>query len=474
MRSMAERRFRVRWWYGLIVVVVCLPLSGLVIAKIMRETGKAQYEAAVEARRAIGRPATVTDIIALAPAVQPELQEAWYAWQEGYLKLPHTPVPFSPRWSHYIAGAVELPSEIHAWVQGRREVFARARVLVRNSNLVISGFGYVAADLPPHRRGIADTAALRLPNLLVIREFAHWLSYESVMAKDPIPVLKDFDALLHALDNPLTLIDAMIAVSVSDIRDAAIFTLAWRGRLPAEYCAAWLREAPNHLFWVARGLESEIALHCAGMANSLDKGDLLDWSLPRAWWISLSGWRLWSQGYSQCANSVGLLGAWCDRLESRRPDTLPLATHGVFGPGILTIITIPNFTEAVLVALENSARHRQIRLAVRLLSLPASELPADGAELERLLDDPTALNAGGDSLVLTYERLAPDRFRLSVDPLAAGPNIVVDPGRIVDLGKPVGTSASTEPYVFGSAMVEVQVPNLTAAPETAPSPPPAP
>lgn len=463
MVVMAQRRFRVKWWHGLIAFVVCLPLSGLVIAKIAREDGKARYEAAVAARQALGRPATVADVIALAPTVDPVLQEAWHAWQQGYLRMKHVPDPnLSPQWERWVAGVAELAPEIHDWVEGRREVFAPARLLVRNPELVISGFGFVAADLPPQRQGILNTSALRIANLLAVRDFARWLSYESVLANDPFPALSDLDALLQALDPPITLIDAMIAVAVSDIRDTAVFALAWRDRLPAEYRAAWLDEAPMHVHWIARGLEGEIALLWAGMANSLSDGLLFDVGSSRAWWWSWSGWQLWTQGYTECSIAVDWLGAWCDRLDNRRPDVLTLPTSGDFAPGVLTAMALVNCPESALTALQAAARHQQFRLAVRLLSLPPDELPADRAELERRLADPTALNAGGDALALTYERLGPDRFRLSVDPHAPGPNLVVDPGRIADLGKAVGTPASAEPYVLGSGKVEVSLPGTVA------------
>lgn len=478
MHSMAERRFRVRWWHGLIVFVICLPLVGFLIAVISRNNGESRYAEAVAARQALGQPATVADFVALAPTVDTSIQDAWHAWQANYLKLPvifmkaHT-----ESWERFVPGTDEITIEIRDYVEGRRQVIAPARKLLRDPNLVISGFGFAAADLPPERRGILATSALRIPNLLATRHLAEWLAYEALSAADPLVALSDLDALLHKLDPPCTLIGTMIAVAISTIRDGAVFALCWRGDLPEHYRTAWLAETPHHLRWTARGFDSEICLLWGGVAHSLTNGELfggLTASTPTLpWWLSRSGWQIWSQGFHECAIGITWIGAWSDRLEGRRPDALPMPTYGTLGPSPITAILLPNLSESATTALTATTRHRQIRLAVRIMSRPEVQLPADEVELGVRLSDAHVLDPGGDALALSYERLAPDRFRLSVNPHAPGPNII-EASRIADLGMSVGTPASSEPYVLDRAMVEVQVPNLTAAPETAPSLPPAP
>jgi hypothetical protein len=460
------RRLRLRWWHLAIATVVLLGAALIATAYAWRAMGRGQYLAVVEQLRAAGQPASVDDFVALAPAVDRAVQDAWDAWQKRYAAGPNSFLNAVSNhykvWDAWIAGPGPRPTAVDALLSGTAADFADAVRLLRSGRLVLSGFGWMAKDLPPDKRRMPFTAALTLPNLLSTRELAEWLHHAAVLAEDPRQHLADLDALMVAMGRPATLIEAMIQVAVANIRDRAYLELALLDRLPVEARERWLAEAPRALHVVGDGFTGESALFAHGFAGMLDQS-----ATPFPVITMNSGWQsawfsagVWLTGYQDCAVMAEVETHIGQRLRGERPDAWPTWEQIRPRLSVLGRIAVPNLFESAISAVQADAAQRMARLAARVVALArAGALPVDQAALLTALGDPGALAASGDLLGLRYEVPAPGRFRLVVDPASPIPGFD-DPTRMPQRSKLAGTPPAKVPLVLrgeGGA-IEIQLP----------------
>jgi hypothetical protein len=466
------RRLRIRWWHLAIATVVLLIAALIATAYAWRAMGRGQYLAVVEQLRAAGRPASVDDFVALAPPVDRPLQDAWDAWQKrrsSGSSAASYPIDLGgslgrqqKAWDAWVVGQGPRPADVEAIIARFAPDQADALRLLRQGGLVLSGFGWMAKDLPPDKRSLPFTSALTLPNLLVVREVAVWLHHAAVLAEDPRQHLADLDALVAAMERPATLIDAMIALAIANIRDRTYIELALLGRLPDEARQRWLAEPAHNLRLVGDGFAGESALFGHGMAAMIDH-DLTP--IPfivenRDWQGFWFGAVIWTTGFKDCAQMIAIETHIAQRLRGDRADSWPTWDQVQLRLGPLGRAVMPNLWESAITAIQADAAQRIARMAVRIIGLArASALPADQGALLAALGDPQALAPGGDQLAVRYEVPAPGRFRLVIDPASPVPDFD-DPKRMPQRSKAAGSPPAKEPLMLSGpgGVLEIQLP----------------
>jgi len=452
--------FRIAWWHIAIALVITVVLALLAVSLSLRASGRAHFLAQAEARRALGRPATIDDYLARAPQVDMVAHETWDAWSKSAAAAWTDPAYDRKAWDRWVTGLDQRPESIAATVAARRASYATPLSLLRRGDLVLSAYGWVVTDLPPGKRTLTHAAAVRLPNLLMVRDLAEWLRNDAALSVDPRLVLDDLDALRTALERqPGTIMDAMITVAVSAIRDRAYGDLALRGTLPPDRRERWLAEPSQALRCAADGFDGEAALFSGGLYAMVDQAGpfgsgFADHSVINA----LAAPWFWATAFNDAAVMLEVEGAIADRLRGTTSVAPPPWATIAPRLGMIGRIAVPNLLESCIFALEADAWHRCARLAVRLLDLGrGSGLPADHAAALATLGEPVGFAAAGDHLWLRYERLSDARFRLLIDPASPAPNFD-DPKRMPSRGAKAGTPAASQPLVWERALIELPVP----------------
>lgn len=465
MTDTHPRRLRLRWWHLALIAIALSLAAAVTTAGVWRAMNRAHYQRVVDDLRAAGKPASVDDLVALAPAVDRGVQEAWDAWQKSLTsggafakqELQNDLAKHQAAWDAWVTGGGPRPDAVATIIATHAPRFAAALPLLRHGDLVATGFGFMAVDLPPGKRRMPFTTSMRIANLFACRELGLWLRHSALLADDPTQHLADLDAIHAALQRPASLIDGMIALSVGEQRDRAYLELALLGRLPEAARRAWLGEESHCLRLVADAFTGESVMMGMGAAAMFDSEGPEGFTGKGNWPFAV---RLWVSGYRDCAIMVECETHIAQRLRGERADTWPSWEQiEARGLGPLAHIAFPNLHEAAVSSLHADAVQRGARLAVRVIGLArAGTLPADQAALLAALGDPGALSPTGDHLHLRYEVPAPGRFRLVVDPGSPLPNFD-DPKRMPERTKAVGTPPAKEPLVWQRhGLIEIRVP----------------
>jgi hypothetical protein len=456
-----------RWWHIVMLVMVLVTLVAVAVLIALRGAGRAHYHEVIAGLKGAGHPVSVDDLLALAPTVDRGRQAAWDAWQKAYTTGAGRATSLAERlgrhqlaYDAWIAGTGSPPNQVEDIILASAADFAAALPPLRGDGLVLSGYGWMAEDLPVGRRRMPFTSAMRLPNLLCVRELALWLRHATAVATDPRPSLADLDALNAAMARPVTLIDAMIALALADIRDRTYVDLALLDRLPDAERQHWLAEPCRHLALLADAIDGESVLMAMAAAEMLEVESL---ELVSGWEKSMASLRLWITGHRDCARMAEVEVHAAQRLRGQRLDTWNDGPAFNDQLGILGRICMPNLTESAITALQADARHRMTRLAVMLIGMERrGGLPADQAALRAALGDADLLAPAGDHLHLLYEALTADRFRVVVDPASPLPDFD-DPKRMGKRTLMAGAPPAKEPLVWLRGQdIELRVP--TTAP----------
>lgn len=468
---MSSSSLRVRWWHLVLIGALLLLTTLVAIAFAWRAHGRAQYHDVIAGLKSKGSPSSIDDYIARAPAVDHRLQDDWDAWQKSFIAgsgIDHllassAVAKHKPAWDAWVTGHGAKPDEVPRTLAMIAGQYSPALPLLRRGGLVVSAAGWIAVDLPPGKRRMPFTSGIRMSQLLAIRELAVWLHHSAVCADDPREFLADLDALHAAMARPASLIDAMTAIAVTDMRDRAYVDLALQNRLPAESKLRWWSEASGFLHLVANGYEGESVLMGMGAAGMLDESTLIEF-MDGGRQFRVGGW-MWLTGYQDCAIMVDLEAHVAQRLRGQRTDLWPAMSAIQPRLGPLGRIAIPNVSETVISALVADAGHRGARLSVQVLDLARSgRLPVDQAELVAAVGMKT-LAPAGDHLHLRYEVPAPGCFRLVIDPSSPVPDID-DPGRMPQRTKAVGTPPAKASLIWErrQGLIEIRLPTPPATP----------
>lgn len=473
-------RWTPRWWHWLLFTAAFLLLMVFTVLFALRTTGRADYQQVLTDLRTKGKVATIDEFIAQAPLVDITLQEAWHRWSSTAPDYPdHSGLTFKrDEWVRYVVGEAPAPPAVLQEIEDRRTQMQVARDLLQDPRLLVSAYGWLAQDLPPGKRALPHTAAIRLPNLLSTRSLATWLHHAACTEADPKPALDDLDRFHRALSRPASLIDAMIWVANASIRNDTYLHLALLGRLPATNRDAWLAEDCRLVAGVADGFDGERVLFNGGWAqlgedtsffgsfwtlrmSQLDTGfgtapseEWKEWLSFR--WLYSGPWA-WATIHHDSAVTAEHGAHISARLRGETITPVPdwsviLPRYRGYG-----VIAMPNLLESGITALEAEARHRIYRIAVSLIAdMPTPGLPTDTAALVRRLGNGIEITPAGDRLHLAYERLGPERFRLLVSPTSPVPDFD-GPGRLSTRTAAFGTPPDKRPLVT-SPHLEILLP----------------
>lgn len=454
-----SERFRVRWWHLAIIFVVLVLATFVTGALAIRAQGRMAYDEAITRVKTAGMPASVDEYVALAPAVDHMLQDDWASWQRTYVALPnhetlsHILTDQKKDWNAWVAGAGDKPATIDNLLAKAAPNFAPALPVLRKGGLVLSAWGWIAAELPPGKRRMPHTTAITLPNLLAVLDLSEWLHLATVCADDPREHLTDLDALHHAMNPAGSLIDAAISFHVSRTRDRTYVELMLRSRLPEDSLHRWLAEDCRATQLMAEAFDGERVLMVIGTAASMEDEPAIAGLLPGgAFWRNLrTGSDLWLHGYRDCAIMIDLETHVAQRLRGERHDAWPDWSTIQPRVGYLGAMLMPNLSEFALACLTDDAGHRMSRLAGKVIELSRQHgrLPADQRELITLLGGTDLLKPPGDHLHLLYEVPGPRRFRLTIDPASPIPNFD-DLARAPIRSKAAGTPPAAVPLVWQS------------------------
>jgi hypothetical protein len=470
-------RLTIQWWHWLVFVLAVLVTLILATLLSLRSIGRGEYQQIITDLLAQKKIATIDDFVAHAPKVDEALQEEWNTWSKRSLDYPdYNRHNFdSKTWIAYVMEASAVPPKLLEELNDKRPEMEPARLLLQRPELVISSLGWIAQDLPPHKRRLPNTSATRMPNLLAHRALATWLHHEACINPDPVAALDDLDRLHAAFRRPGFLIDAMIWVAIANIRNEAYLHLALLGRLPEANRRAWLAESCELVLGVADAFDGERACFNDSWVRWVDEMSLINsfhdgrmitstsTSLSGSttpWWDPqwlYSGPRLWCTSHHDCAIAAELEAAISARLRGETATPFPDWTAirpRLWGYGS---IAMPNLVESAITALEADARHRMFRLAVTIIDqVKADGLPIDRDNLIRRLGGLDLLTPAGDHLHLTYECLGDDRFRLVVSPTSPLPNFDA-PGRNAGRSQAFGKPPFKDPLVTRHHL-EIQLP----------------
>ncbi len=399
------RGLHLRWWFWLLIVVV-LAISALVAVHIagMRRLDDLQVEL-----RGLGYATTMEEFVAAAPPVDRDRQDRFRRIMES--RVPWMEDISYARPANTLSEQRHLPKDIERRDRGLRDGAADMQAITAifdEGPVEVSMFGWCERD-PAKLRNISlsTAAATPLPNLLAVRAFANWWSVRACLDSDPEPHLRNLDRLVASMNRPGVLIDAMIVVAVSSIRDQTYLWLATRGRLTDARLHDWSVEEPRHLAWCAAGFTGERSVFHEPFSRMVWDFSALTGSpggMISDAWLFL---RLWPTQGHECAYGISSLAGVEGRLLGR---PAPAIREMPFGyRGMFIAVVMPNLFESVTTAAEAANQHRMNRLAAVI----ALHHERTGA-LPVLNNLPATL--GPDLPPLLYETFPPHRFRLGIDP----------------------------------------------------------
>lgn len=474
-------RWNPRWWHWLLLGVVFIVLILWAVLFTLRSAGRTDYQRVATDLRTKGKTVTIDEFIAQAPTVDTGLQEAWHRWSSTAPDYPELSGSTFKRdeWILYVLGEGPVSATVLQEIEDRRIRMQVARDLLQDPRLLVSAFGWLAQDLPPGKRSLPHTAAIRLPNLLSTRSLATWLHHAACTEADPKPALDDLDRFHRALSRPASLIDAMIWTAIAAISNDTYLHLALLGRLPVTNRDAWLAEDCHLITGVADGFEAERILFTHGWIQMGEDTSFFGsfWALrishldigfsvaPADEWKEWLSFRWLYSGpwaWATIHHDGAVTAEYSAHISARlRGETMtPVPDWTVIQPRYrgYGAMGIPNLLEGGITALEADARHRMYRIAVTLIAdAHVRDLPADASALAQRLSGRDWLSPAGDRLHLTYEQLGPDRFRLLVSPTSPVPNFD-GPGRLTLRAAAFGTPPDKRPLVT-QPHLEIPVPS---------------
>jgi hypothetical protein len=451
---------RLPWWLwtllGLLAVVAISVLS-------LRAAGRSSLAALQRDLASRGWPTDAASFIANAPPIDTERQARLRAVLKRPTAWGNTAFP-APRLGD-VAEARLSAAEIAALDARLNDGAADAAALgaiLDEGPVCITMFGAIERD--PKRLAamtIGDVYSLQSISLLTSRAYNQWWSHQAVRSADPTTHLAHLDAWQRAADRPCSLIDAMIGMATSAIRDETYLYLAVRGRLSNEQLTAWIDESSPQQRWAADGLAGERCLAQTKIyelspvtASSLGLG-----SLGGA--IAYYPFQHHEAAYamSSLANSEAAL---------RHQLAVPVRPIPFGLTGLLSSVALPESTQAITVANIKAFTHRLVRIAGLLGHRYRAKqaLPDDATALAALLA-PGALDArSADEPAIVYERLSSSRFRIGE---AAA--TVVPPGAPTTATSTIGAPASAKAADVRAKSIELDLDAILVPPPAPPAKP---
>lgn len=486
--AITTKRWKPRLWQLLVGAIIFALLACVVVLQVMRANGRARWFAYVEAEQAAGRPITLDYFVTKAPPIDRAAQAAWDGWATSFVSTPSTSARLSgarsasqilsnslpkhrPAWGAWVTGHGPLPDAVPELIANAEKGLLPALIALRSGKLVLSSFDWAGKPLTPSWWHVSPPGghSLRGPNWSTEPVLAEWLHHHAVLSDDPTQDLADLDTLHTDLARPAIPQDAHVAITVARVRDQTYLELAIRDRLPTSARERWLVETNRAVEIAGDGLLGERIIAPSHFTTYIDTGlvRFLDTQIG-SWW----SWRspgqcaqltwMWATGWDSLPQIAAFTdqAAACLRGDTSAPfpdlDKLK-ADLPWFGRYSLAPKLELQLRYLIDLAIAQEANHREARLAVRILALSHDGgLPADQAEMLARMGDAQTSLVRQNRLTLRYERPAPDRFRLVVDPVSPVPDFDTPAGMSART-KAAGSPPSTSPLTIGP-FIEIQLP----------------
>jgi hypothetical protein len=266
-------------------------------------------------------------------------------------------------------------------------------------------------------------------SLVTLSHASDLIADDARAASNPVSDLRALDDALAIAHAAPWVVSAMIGEHIGDDRDAAYLAATLARHDEADGTGAWIREGSRQLGWLGDALANErddfvgprfdrfigldlddLAREYLNVQGPIGMGDRWD-----SWWAqqalpeeALGEIQALDEGQARLRDLQGRL----DHVDPNQP---------ILDAGSLAQLQTENWIrQAAANALAAETRERLRRAAAIALWIQedTGALPADEAALRLASAD---LADAPDRLRLRYERLGPDRFRVTVDPATALP-----------------------------------------------------
>lgn len=421
------RGWRVAGWIGLVLLV----LGGLlwVAIAIRRSEMGEKLDELIARHESQGRGTTLAALLESEPPLDADVQARFVRWDQARRKdgVDFAPEEDSERW---FLDDGELPEALRASHDALRPAMDELAGILATGRLRVSSLAWLRGALGDEAEPSFETLVeMRIQASWQLQEAAAWYQV-SAFRGDGAAALDSLDAIHAALEPVGSILDAMWRFALGAKRDRTYVALAARGMLPAARAKAWLAEPPVPPAEFAAAYRGTRILEKLPLARALAAGDA---SAGRLFMGHGSGnlWEKidkelylrWSAG-KDAARVVELTARVADYLRDAKALPALLETEAWrarAGPLLLPELDAwRRFTRNLV---WQRTVHRAARFAVRAIGLRAHGAPptSDRALCEALGSAAAAMDAGPWSLGLRYERPAPDRVRIVVDPRASLP-----------------------------------------------------
>lgn len=426
------------WWGWVVAVAATVATVLLSGALAYRQNGIHALRLELTRAQAAGRGAFPEDLLARAPAIDVKRQERAQrlltdSSSPGYGAFGDV----SGMRAHFAAPRerAKVDSDMTRLLAVSTVDRAEWRAINAEGPTPLSWLAWWLTNHPGPAVAALDLDQIRFTSLLRARELAQAFATEAYLATDPRPALAAGDALVAAMDQPQSLLDAMIRMAIADIQDDAWLEATLRGIDPTPWCAA-----PPHTLWMMEQAAAAERMFIMGyearrvLAGGTTAGPSYVWSIIRASkpasiredlqqrLIELNWWFL---SPADLALQIRWFSAWESLCHDGTGDPaaiVRLANDSWRTPA--AALQLANYAECIKTFATHDVAARRMRLAGALVhfwqrkhQLPDAlhELPTAQADLA---------HARSDLPDIRYTRISPDHFRLDCDPATPGTQLV--------------------------------------------------
>jgi hypothetical protein len=371
------------------IAVVAVAIGALLAGK---EGDRKRLETLLDRLEAEGWGRSVEDLMAEAPEVDAERQEAAWRWMR--IERHDSNLGSASNWEWFLEGRDGPPQTAIAWLEAFRSDAEELATLLRQGPLHLTSLGWIPLD----RARLADQGgrneAPRIPSLLRVRAVVDWFGLAALVGHDRERHLESLASLSSALVRPATLIDSILDQVVASRRDFVYLSLALQGQLDAARLDSWAAEPSRAFRRSANALRGERLLWLGPLAEDLVAGrsiadrfpssapDSLD-DLGRLWDREASGPLRWSDDCARVLEAWTLFeGHLRGEVESEPFLAAHRAAQEVGWPFHPMIGLGPQWVAGCL---SEDIRHRAVRAAA-IVATGRSNTPEDAARLAQLTD----------------------------------------------------------------------------------------
>jgi hypothetical protein len=484
---------KMKWWHLLLGGCAGFALALVAMVILIRWNGFSKYHQAIDDLTSEGFPTTGERMLKELPVIDDATQQRFRALMPA-IEVLDTRTSFNAMLNEStvldeIITQGVMPPKIADFLRDHAADFNDLRELLRGGKLVLGMGEWIRQQAKTE----SEDSAILTSHPMSFRQIGCFLRLAALGGD--VQALDDL-AHLRACLRPASSTDVNSISMVNDLRDECFLDLVLMGKGDPERVNRWTKEPFTVHADLAMGLRGDIFSLCSA------EQELHDFPLFGDYLFPLPGTGIWERSLQWgkaggmagldwlfLGRDVGLTLRWtaalARRMESGGGGVALVPTDRFLSP--VGGMTLYSMYCSVLYPLEKSVRHRAIRLAVLLVDQfrRQGRLPADEAELLRVIGDSHALDSVGDLPPLEYQRADDTSFRIVRKPGAPVvkvmplPELLVEQPYTSNLKSGMSTMATlgavTPPLanrMIVDTKVELRIPVRQAAPPvTSPAPP---